>query len=607
MLAGVTLITHGLETAPGRPAWLDTMKDAIVARAGAQTAVYVLKVEPAGNNAPQVTQFELVSGVGPTTATSPGADAVVLLDWSASAGFSPLTGTIAVASVVAPYFTRVDVDQGLPLPLATLPIHLIGHSRGASLVAGLAKNLGQSGIWVDNLTLIDPVPAAFIDAPVDVPTNVAFASNYFQNSLPPSGTATNGAHNIDLTGIVTNHIQMTAYYHGTIDTNAGTDGQGLPISSNWYNHTNTGPRQSVGFAWSRPEGGAPRPVDGVGPVGGGIAPRGSVSTSGTQWPNVTDVGLASQGNTVRAGEIVDYTVRFADKDSPGLLVVRFDPDLNPFNGNEVDVVPTQTALSNQAVPNQLALAGLMTQPGTFNVLASVSDEGRTRVVYGNAPVTVTPPATLDGQGTLRLFGTEANDDIRVALDGNLLTVSFNGAVQTVAASSVLAIEIDALGGNDTIIASNLSIGVTIQGGAGDDSVVGSNAGDLLRGGPGDDTLFGNFGPDSLYGDDGFDALGGGKGFDLINGGPQGDTSVGGLGNDTLQGGKGLDELDGGDGNDELVGGLGNDTLIGNLGDDLLLARDGFADLVRGGPHLLLDRAQVDDALDVVQGVEQLLA
>ena len=71
-------------------------------------------------------------------------------------------------------------------------------------------------------------------------------------------------------------------------------------------------------------------------------------------------------------------------------------------------------------------------------------------------------------------------------------------------------------GNDVIDASGLfagmacdatcsnlpSVGVTIYGGAGDDTIIGSQAGDYLAGGSGDDLILGQRGIDQIYGDSG---------------------------------------------------------------------------------------------------------
>jgi Ca2+-binding RTX toxin-like protein len=122
-----------------------------------------------------------------------------------------------------------------------------------------------------------------------------------------------------------------------------------------------------------------------------------------------------------------------------------------------------------------------------------------------------------------------------------------------------------------------------DGGAGNDSLLGSAGNDLLYGNVGDDTLVGGEGEDSLYGVDGQDLLIGGGGNDLLRGQDGDDTlsGDGGLdqlfgdaGNDSLDAGADADVADGGDGNDTISGGEDNDTLNGGAGDDVLSADAG---------------------------------
>ncbi|MFI3154548.1 MAG: calcium-binding protein [Methylococcaceae bacterium] len=104
-------------------------------------------------------------------------------------------------------------------------------------------------------------------------------------------------------------------------------------------------------------------------------------------------------------------------------------------------------------------------------------------------------------------------------------------------------------GNDTI--SNIEI---VDSGKGNDSLIGNDAGNILRG------LGGN---------------------DIITGGLGADILEGGLGNDDLKGGSGsgdtADYLYGNAGDDYLSGGLGNDYLYGGQGNDYLYGGDGGMD------------------------------
>lgn len=143
-------------------------------------------------------------------------------------------------------------------------------------------------------------------------------------------------------------------------------------------------------------------------------------------------------------------------------------------------------------------------------------------------------------------------------------------------------------GDDTLVGGDGQD--SLYGVDGKDSLIGGGGNDLLRGQDGDDTLAGDDGLDQLFGDSGNDSLDAGADDDVADGGEGNDTIAGGDGDDTLNGGTGNDVLtaDAGDdqasgdaGDDSLDGGLGNDSLNGNDGHDRLFGNDG-ADVLDGG-------------------------
>lgn len=81
---------------------------------------------------------------------------------------------------------------------------------------------------------------------------------------------------------------------------------------------------------------------------------------------------------------------------------------------------------------------------------------------------------------------------------------------------------------------------TINGLAGDDTLMGGSLADTLSGGDGNDMLLGSLGNDTLDGGDGNDRLGGGNGSDVLMGGSGDDFLFGGNGSDTFVGGFGKD-------------------------------------------------------------------
>ncbi len=111
--------------------------------------------------------------------------------------------------------------------------------------------------------------------------------------------------------------------------------------------------------------------------------------------------------------------------------------------------------------------------------------------------------------------------------------------------------------------------VTINGGAGNDTLYGGIGNDTLNGGPGNDLIFGDAGNDVIDGNAGNDSISGEAGNDTLFGSDGDDTISGGTGNDQIQGGNGADSLGGDAGNDLIFGGADSDTLFGNDGDDYL--------------------------------------
>jgi uncharacterized delta-60 repeat protein len=193
--------------------------------------------------------------------------------------------------------------------------------------------------------------------------------------------------------------------------------------------------------------------------------------------------------------------------------------------------------------------------------------------YITAPAAVPPP-----DGIFHVTGIDGPDTIAITQSNGILTAMVNGTDSlTAQVSDVTSIFVEGGLGNDTItIDLSLTIGASVLGGAGADSIVG---------GGGDDTLLGGTGPDTLIGAGGADDIRGGKGLDSL---------AGGVGNDTLIGGLGKDTLNGGGGNDSMAGGAGNDSLIAN---------DGVIDTLNGG--IGQDTAHAD-ANDVHINIETIL-
>jgi Ca2+-binding RTX toxin-like protein len=228
-------------------------------------------------------------------------------------------------------------------------------------------------------------------------------------------------------------------------------------------------------------------------------------------------------------------------------------------------------------------------------------------------------------GILTITGTEGDDTINFwfpALNPDRIVVQVNTSEDSFERAGISLIRVLSLDGDDRVSPLNrggqIDIRLSMDGGAGDD---------LLVGGLNNDTVIGNLGNDDLRGDEGVDfadyryvettvsALASGLTYGLIAN-VDGDTNditsdgvdniqldiegilatrfrdsisqsgldsfVFGLdGNDQIYGSSGNDFLDGGEGFNNIIGGSGADTLVGGSGNSTLEGDSGN-DLLRGG-------------------------
>ncbi|APZ96599.1 calcium-binding protein [Fuerstiella marisgermanici] len=193
-------------------------------------------------------------------------------------------------------------------------------------------------------------------------------------------------------------------------------------------------------------------------------------------------------------------------------------------------------------------------------------------------VLLTVAAAFDaGTGILAVTSDSQGDFIGVSADtnGNLQvnggSVAISGDVPTL--TNTHLVDVDGNDGNDVILIDNSVVGpgVEVDGGAGNDLLIGSDGADFLLGGDGNDTLVGSGGADVLRG---------GEGDDVLIGGAGDDTLVGDKGNDVMLGEDGDDLLiwNNGDNDDLMEGGDGNDTVQVNgadgAGDDFSITPNG---------------------------------
>lgn len=248
----------------------------------------------------------------------------------------------------------------------------------------------------------------------------------------------------------------------------------------------------------------------------------------------------------------------------------------------------------------------------------------------------------------------AGDDFSIDPNGDRVRFQRNNlGLFTLDIGGVEDLDVNGQGGSDVIAGSvGLSglIELDLDGGEGNDLLIGGDGVDVLRGGAGRDTLIGGRGNDVQLGEQGDDLFvwNNGDGSDLMEGGADNDTvQVNGAndagddfsitpngarvlfqrnnlglfqldigttedldingqgGDDAIAGSIGLDglialDIDGGEGNDVLIGGDGVDTLRGGAGDDELTgARGNDVMLGEAGDDLFIWNN--GDGSDLIEG------
>lgn len=249
----------------------------------------------------------------------------------------------------------------------------------------------------------------------------------------------------------------------------------------------------------------------------------------------------------------------------------------------------QASETTDAVAPQSDEAG---REGRLGELFADGLNARFRVLSEAAPQ-AGPPAAPDlstqasvtrTRGRIVIDAGAGDDNVQITRNAaGGIVVNVNGAERTFTGADANRLTIRAGNGNDTInVSPDVTVRLTLEGGAGDDRIRGGGGNDTIRGGDGDDTIEAAGGNDTVYGGAGRDYINGSVGNDRLYGGTGDDVVYGGDGDDTIQGNAGDDYLEGSRGNDSVLGGAGRDVLSGGLGDDTLRGGDGNDVLYAGG-------------------------
>jgi hypothetical protein len=425
--AGVTLVTHGENgTTTG---WISGMAtNALSPRLGGDVPVYRINVT--SNATGLVTSVAKVAGGSPLTSTN--GELIVMLDWGAVSSGNPTT--FDVAGVVAPLFAQTNLIAELGgHALAEWPIHIMGHSRGGSLVCELSKLLGESGLWVDQVTALDAHPLNG-DAPVAAYESVLFADSYFETNsflhladgqrMPGSHWRQQTVASGGYTGIYDWHSDVHLWYHGTIelatpasDTEAQIDAS---MRSNWWaaveqQGTNAGFLYALAGGGNRLSTLQPNGATFSSPIRDGVNQRYDLGAGVTNnrtalpfntgdWPNVIQLRLLTT-NPVAQGTSAQLHIDFqwaVSVSQTQQVQVFLDSDRNPLNGNErLALAGTASGTTGSQIGSgtiTVPLDATNAPAGNYTVFVKVTAGARSRYLYAGDVLTVVPstaPPWLD--------------------------------------------------------------------------------------------------------------------------------------------------------------------------------------------------------------------
>lgn len=444
--AGVTIITHGFGgDASGWVLYMGGGMPGYPRFPGTNVVCYEMSITD--NN---IVASRKIAGGHPTNDFS--AEIVIKLDWGDLAGFFNQHDTYEVAQGVVPRLLQAGFIPELGnRALAELPLHLIGHSRGGSLVCEMSYLLGTNGVWVDQVTTLDPHPVnqdgnsdplIVVDAPLRVYDNVLFADNYYQEfGGYPHGQFMPSSYNREFIslpgGYSSAHSDTHLWYHGTIQLgDPAFDGEASLTASNravWFtSYEVNGAR--AGFYYGRlgrgnrlsfdqPAGpGTDRLVDGYNQrwfLGtGGVNNRTALATNNGNWPNVIRMNLVGT-NLMAQGQSNEVSIYYQwarAAMSSASMNIYLDDDFNPYNGNEqlVRQVNVPDTTRNDIGVNDLIInvAATNTTPGVRSIYARIMANGRTRYLYAPELLTVfssfQPPSLSISREALQQVAVQVN-------------------------------------------------------------------------------------------------------------------------------------------------------------------------------------------------------
>lgn len=331
----------------------------------------------------------------------------------------------------------------------------------------------------------------------------------------------------------------------------------------------------------------------------------------------TDEDIALKGKVVASdvdGDTLSYAIKTGANASKGTVAIdaatgewTYTPNTN-VNGTDsftvvvsdgkgasVESVVTVTVAPVNDAPVAVADRIMLSEKdkAAFDLVANDTDVEGDRLALVGIAVTAVAGLAITNQQAAAAFSVvdgklvvDPSSAFAALEDGQQATVTLSYTVR------------DANGGEakgtTTVTVDGYTEYNIVEGGNGNDMLIGTSRKDMLEGGDGDDTMVAGEGNDMVDAGAGNDRVLAGEGNDVIDGGAGNDVLMGGSGNDVISGGAGNDTLNGGAGDDTLSGGTGNDTLTGGSGADTFVFAAG------NGRDVVTDFEAGAEGKDVVQ-------